>query len=257
MPGLAPCVSETVTVNGTGTITLSGTAAGTGLQTFASGFAATATSNVQYKILGTVSGAWETGLGTYNGGAPGTLTRSFINSSTGSAINFSSEICTVSCDIIADANGNVPAPGLAIGAYSNTTNSGLTGPSSTTTQMQGLAALITPKKSGVVLVNMVFTIIGASAGAVANQGITYQGYYGTGSVPANNSALTGTAMGLAQTWKLNAGVTAYTDISEPRAFNFIVSGLTLGTAIWVDIAAAYIGGAHYQLTNVIITLIEI
>jgi len=115
MAGLAPCVAETVTVNGTGTITLSGTAAGNGLQTFYSGFGSSGASNVQYKILGTTSNAWETGLGTFSGGNPGTLTRTFINSSTGSAINFSSEVCTVSCDLISDANGNIPISGMPIG----------------------------------------------------------------------------------------------------------------------------------------------
>lgn len=74
-------VQETTTTSGTGTIDLAGPTEGRrGFSTIGSG------NRCRYLIIAS-SGAWEVGEGTFTSGSPNTLTRSFINSSTGSLLS--------------------------------------------------------------------------------------------------------------------------------------------------------------------------
>lgn len=83
-------VKESTTTTGTGALTLAG--ALTGFRTFASVMADTDTCYYAIQAVdsnGNPSGAWETGLGTYNSSG-GTLTRTTVqdSSNSGSAVNF-------------------------------------------------------------------------------------------------------------------------------------------------------------------------
>lgn len=112
-----------------------------------------------------------------------------------------------------------------------------TAPASTAAyKMQGLSGTITPKKSGTVDFSICGTII-APAGTTVDNGIAYQLYYGTGGAPANAAATTGTAFGVIQTFTLSASATAFGDVHCPFSITAVVSGLTVGTAYWFDLAA--------------------
>jgi hypothetical protein len=112
-------VSETVTVSGSGSITLSSVPASVGFQTFFSAFGAIGGSpNLGYSILDNVTGAWETGVGTYTASAA-LLTRSCIESSaSGNQISFAGNPCTVSNDFVLDINGNLNVTNLPTGPSS-------------------------------------------------------------------------------------------------------------------------------------------
>src|SRR6185312_4219907 len=75
--------------------------------------------------------------------------------------------------------------------YSNTITSAITGTTSTTAKMMGLAGSITPNKSGTVLILISGTISNTKN---ANKSLV-QLYTGTGTAPANGVAITGTARG--------------------------------------------------------------
>ena len=92
---LADRVRETTTTTGLGTISLGG--AVTDYQSFA----AIGTGNVTYyTIAGTGTNEWEVGIGTYTSGAPSTLTRTTVlsSSNSGSLVNFSAGTKDVFCD---------------------------------------------------------------------------------------------------------------------------------------------------------------
>lgn len=98
MADLVPArVWETVTVSGTGTVTLSGTAKNNTYQTF--GAALASGKVVRYCIVDSTAGAWEFGIGTYTGPSPGTLTRTATQSSNaGALVNFAGNSCDVFVD---------------------------------------------------------------------------------------------------------------------------------------------------------------
>lgn len=81
MPGLADRVKDSTTSSGTGAVTLSGTAATGGYQTFAQALGS-ASRAVCYCIVNTATGEWETGCGTFNGTTG--LTRDLVRSSSNS-----------------------------------------------------------------------------------------------------------------------------------------------------------------------------
>lgn len=118
-------VWELGTVTGTGPVALPGVPT-IGYRTFSASLGAT-TAAVAYLIYDTINAAWEVGIGTFDGGSPGTLTRGFTESSTGALVNFAGNQCNIELTIIspvatgtgaADA-GLVPALG-ATGALDPT-----------------------------------------------------------------------------------------------------------------------------------------
>lgn len=133
------------------------------------------------------------------------------------------------------------------GASSNTTSAAPTGTASTTAVMMGIAGSITPTSTG----RVTFTISGQMANNTVNDGATVQLRTGTGTAPTNGAALTGTQRGVSQTHtSLVAADTAGFSITVT------VTGLTLGTAVWIDAALAAVTGGTASITGVTINAVE-
>lgn len=133
-----------------------------------------------------------------------------------------------------------------------------TAPASTGTFfMQGLAGSITPTTTGKVLIIISGTIV-APAGTTVDNGIKYQISYGTGVAPSNTGALAGTQIGTVQAFTLFVAATAAADVHIPFSIAAVVTGLTLATAYWIDLAAESVTTASDMgLSNVSITAVEI
>jgi hypothetical protein len=142
-------------------------------------------------------------------------------------------------------------------ATSQSQPSAPTAPASTSAYaMQGLAGTVTPKLSGNVLL-MVSGIVISPAGTAAGNGIKYQLSYGTGTAPANAAALAGTQVGAVQEYTNPATVTA-ADVMVPFSTHAVVTGLTVGTAYWIDLAAESVATASDMgLSGVSVTAVEI
>ena len=97
--------------------------------------------------------------------------------------------------------------------------------------MMGLAGTITPVFSTRVLV----TNNGSCANGTIADGGTVQISYGAGTAPVNGAALTGTQIGSAQEW-----TEAVAAVLIPFSVTAVISGLTAGTAYWLDAAVAAI-----------------
>ena len=98
---------------------------------------------------------------------------------------------------------------------------------STTLVMAGLALSYTPAMSGILRVQLV----GGGKTAPAVTGISIGLRYGTGAAPANNAAVTGNGFGDGQYF--GAPSTAF---NGQFALNGIITGLTPGTPVWIDVA---------------------
>lgn len=150
-----------------------------------------------------------------------------------------------------DANGNLKTSGSGTASSANTYQSSPASPTGTTSGspvMLGLAGAITPNYSGkiCVIINGYMTQTG-TGGAFA------QIYYGTGTAPTNGAAATGTSVGTSATWLFSSN-----GACAPYTAAAIISGLTLGTPIWIDLGfgrAAANGTA--SMGNVSITAFEI
>lgn len=127
-----------------------------------------------------------------------------------------------------------------------------TGTVSTVGVMMGLGSTfkLTPAHSGRVLV-----IAQGGMGSQTNaDNATIHLYYGTGSAPANAAALTGTIVTPAAVYTSPVSGGYY----APFCLATIITGLTIGTAYWFDIAvASNTGAATAGITNTGITLLEI
>lgn len=113
--------------------------------------------------------------------------------------------------------------------YGTTILSAITGTTSTTGLMMGLAGSITPTSSGTILITISGTISNSKNGDASK----VQLYTGTGAAPGNGVALTGTAQGTQETATIPA-----TNGDEPFCVNALVTGLTLNTAYWIDLGVA-------------------
>jgi len=113
--------------------------------------------------------------------------------------------------------------------------------------MQGLAGSLTPAGSGNVCIIISGTII-----PQASHGIEYQISYGTGAPPGSNASLVGTQIGAIQEYESSLLTGAI-----PFSLAAVVTGLTLSTTYWIDLAAKAIGAATtVELQNVSITAFE-
>ena len=144
-----------------------------------------------------------------------------------------------------------------VGATAQSQPGAPTAPSSTSAfQMQGLAGAITPKKSGTVLLMISGNII--SSATTAGDGIEYQLSYGTGTAPTVNTALAGTQVGATQEATINNTAGAPGDVNVPFSIQAVITGLTLGTAYWLDLAAKAVTAANViGLSNVSVTAVEL
>ena len=121
--------------------------------------------------------------------------------------------------------------------------------------MQGLAGTITPTRTGNILIIISGTIV-ETTGTAAGVGILYQLSYGTGVAPTSNSALAGTQVGTVQEY-MNPNTVVAADVSFPFSIQVVVTGLTLSTAYWIDLAAKSVVTASYVgFVNVSISIIE-
>ena len=85
-----------------------------------------------------------------------------------------------------------------------------------------------------------------------NDGATVQVRYGTGTAPTNGAALTGTQLGASQTF--TALVAAQKD---GFSITGIATGLTIGTAYWIDAAGNAVTGGTAAVTNITVTASEL
>lgn len=139
-------------------------------------------------------------------------------------------------------------------AYTETKVTSATAPGSTSAfTMQGLAASITPTRSGVVQVTISGNIVNSSG--TAGIGLKYQVSYGAGTAPSNAASLTGTQVGQVQGWNNPAALTA-ADVLVPFSITAPFAG-NVGITYWVDLAAEAIGTiSDASLANVEIVCME-
>lgn len=123
------------------------------------------------------------------------------------------------------------------------------GTTSTSGVMAGLgsAAGIAPQLTGRLLV----AISGSMQNNTANMGVQVQLRWGTGTAPAGGAAPTGNAFGPVQR--------AYLPLAggfEPLCIVAIITGLPLGTPIWLDVTQAALGGGTANVSGVAIAVHE-
>lgn len=125
-----------------------------------------------------------------------------------------------------------------------------TGTANGTGQMMGLGTtcVVTPRSSGRFLILASGTVFNAGIG----QGVNLQLRTGTGVAPANAAALTGTASGGLQ-HIVDATITS----KGSFGVNGIVSGLTVGTAVWIDISLAAVTAGTATITDVSVSVVEL
>lgn len=127
-----------------------------------------------------------------------------------------------------------------------------TGTANTSGLMMGLALPITPQFSGRLLIHVTGNLTNSTA--TAGDGAKTQIRYGTGSAPANGGALAGTAVGSLQTSVLER---ATANDLQTFSMSALVTGLTLGTPVWVDISLAAVVAGTALAKNVNAIAIEI
>ena len=125
-------------------------------------------------------------------------------------------------------------------AFYNATTTAPTAPASTGTYtMVGLAGSITPNLTGRIMVSMQ-----GIGGNTNGNGFGAKLSYGTGTAPSAAGALAGTQTGPIFTMTaLTGSLTAWFNIEV------IITGLTVGTTYWLDLAAAQLTGGTATLTQ--------
>lgn len=123
-----------------------------------------------------------------------------------------------------------------------------TGTTSAVGVMMGLAIAFTPARTGRALVIVGANLINASPGGETRAQLRF----GTGAAPANGAALTGTITGTEQVYDAFAGGTI-----APCSLNTILTGLTLGLAIWIDVDLVSLGGGLANFQPVTASVVEI
>lgn len=124
-----------------------------------------------------------------------------------------------------------------------------TGTTDTTGKMMGLAGSITPHGSGTIFIQ----ISGSMTQNTNADGGKVQIRYGTSTAPANADALTGTAVG-------NIVSLSFTTAASARhgwTCNAIVTGLSAGTAYWIDVGLAAITGGTASVKDISISAYEL
>jgi hypothetical protein len=101
------------------------------------------------------------------------------------------------------------------------------GTTDTTGKMAGLNQQITPARSGKIFVTFSGSINNSAASGSAVASIRW----GTGTPPINGAALTGTSVGASAQ---RTGSYAANQVA-PFSLSAVITGLTLGTAVWLDL----------------------
>jgi hypothetical protein len=106
--------------------------------------------------------------------------------------------------------------------------------------MMGLPGTITPSYSGRVFVIARGNWFNNTGGFGGNLIL----YYGTGAKPANGAAVVGSLLGTAA---LDSSMTV--NQTRPWTVCGIITGLTLGTAYWLDVRLTAYGGGTIKLQD--------
>ena len=112
----------------------------------------------------------------------------------------------------------------------------------------GAANIITPQVTGRVCI----TISGVVAQSTTADGAFWHIRTGTGTAPSNGGALTGTQSGGQQSMTFLTGV-----LKVPFCLTTIVTGLTLGTAAWIDLVLGTVTGGTATMTEVMVSAFEL
>jgi hypothetical protein len=142
------------------------------------------------------------------------------------------------------------ASDLGTAAYQSTVISAPTGTTSTTGVMMGLnLSAITPVRSGKVFVS----IMGRMGNNAAGSGVYVRIYYGTGTPPANGVAITGTPIGAP------TGFGTEPAAGSNWSFNCtaVITGLTLGVTIWLDLSQAAVTSGTASANNISVCAYEL
>ena len=129
-------------------------------------------------------------------------------------------------------------------------------PSTTTSLtgvMMGLSASITPTKTGTILI----LISGDIDNDTDNDGVQLQIRTGTGTPPINGTALTGTTQGGLVKMQLTRAGNDTILTRVPFSLNAIQTGLTLNTAVWIDISLAAITGGTARVRDISMSIVEL
>ena len=118
--------------------------------------------------------------------------------------------------------------------------------------MMGLAGSITPANTGTIMI----VISGDYDNGSGDNGCAARIRTGTGTAPANGAAITGTARGGLVTMSIIASQ-GNTSNRIPFHCNVLITGLTPGTAYWIDISLAAVVGGTARARNISISVIEI
>lgn len=128
-----------------------------------------------------------------------------------------------------------------------------TGTTSTTGVMMGIAGAITPVVTGRVFI----MISGTLNNTTGDAGAQVQLRTGTGAAPANGAALTGTTRGGPVKGQATSSGATTTPLITPFSCNAIVTGLTVGTAIWIDVELAAITAGTATVTGLSLSAYEL
>jgi hypothetical protein len=120
--------------------------------------------------------------------------------------------------------------------------------SSTIGVMMGLSASITPVLTGKIMI----IISGDMDNDTNSRGTRVQIRTGTGTPPVNGAALTGTAQGGLVSYEQGSN-----NVRMPFSLNCIENGLTLNTAVWVDISVTSITGGVSRVRDISISVVEL
>jgi len=121
------------------------------------------------------------------------------------------------------------------------------GTTSTTLVMAGYGQTFTPSKTGRVLIILLANVNNNTAG----DGVQAVLSYGTGAAPAANAALTGTQVG--GTAKVTS---AAASASNEVALAVVLTGLSVGTTYWLDVAYSAITGGTATISIIYAAVIE-
>lgn len=146
---------------------------------------------------------------------------------------------------IANNDGTVLSTSRAV---ITATTAAPTATSSTTSVMMGCAGTITPIQTN----RLKVTICGQMKNSVAGSGVTVDLRYGSGTKPANADAVSGTVIGIEQT-------TVSTTAGQSAGFTIVghVTGLTLGTAYWLDASVKAVTSGSASITGITICAEEV
>lgn len=134
------------------------------------------------------------------------------------------------------------------GVGTSSTPADPTGNATGTATMMGLAGSFTPVRSG----NVFMVISGTVQNNTNADGANVQLSYGTGSAPANAATLTGTQVGTAFQC---SQATATTEVAF--IVHFVVTGLTLNTAYWYDLALKDVTGGTAAAKRITMSVFEL